>query len=78
AKPPATGAVPAPVGPLGGVVPGTGGSGTGQAVAPVPAAAPFTPSGSSGTKPWTPLGIGLGSGGLALCGVVLLGRRFGW
>jgi Squalene-hopene cyclase C-terminal domain/Prenyltransferase and squalene oxidase repeat len=78
AKPPATGAAPALPGPLGGVAPGAGGSGTGQAVTPVPAAAPFTANGSSGTKPWAPLGIGLGSGGLALCGVVLLGRRFGW
>jgi hypothetical protein len=78
AKPPATGGAPALPGPLGGVAPGAGGSGTGQAATPVPAAPPFAANGSSGTKPWAPLGIGLASGGLALCGVVLLGRRFGW
>jgi hypothetical protein len=31
-----------------------------------------------GPKPWAPLGVGLGTGGLALGGVIFLGRRFGW
>lgn len=32
----------------------------------------------NGSSPLAPLGVGLASGGLALGGVVLLGRRFGW
>jgi uncharacterized membrane protein len=48
------------------------------ATAAPPAAPPFEASDSSGPKPWTPLAIGLASGGLALGAVLLLGRRFGW
>jgi energy-coupling factor transport system substrate-specific component len=48
------------------------------APAPAPAAATFEAGGNSGPKPWAPLGIGLGSAGAALAGVLLLGRRFGW
>jgi len=43
-----------------------------------PAAPPFEASEPPGPKPWAPVGIGLGTGGLALGGVLLLGRRFGW
>jgi energy-coupling factor transport system substrate-specific component len=39
---------------------------------------PFVASENPGPKPWTPLGIGLASGGLALGGVLFLGRRFSW
>jgi Squalene-hopene cyclase C-terminal domain/Prenyltransferase and squalene oxidase repeat len=45
---------------------------------PPPAAPPFEASENSGPKPLAPLGIGLGSSGVALGGVLLLGRRFGW
>ena len=38
----------------------------------------FTASGQPGPRPWTPLGIGVATGGLALGGVLFLGRRFGW
>ncbi len=31
-----------------------------------------------GPKPLAPIGVGLGTGGLALGGVIFLGRRFGW
>lgn len=43
-----------------------------------PAAEPFTLSEKDPPQPWTPLGVGLGAAGLALGGVLLLGRRFGW
>jgi energy-coupling factor transport system substrate-specific component len=47
-----------------------------------PEAAPVAPAfeGSEppGPKPWAPVGIGLGTGGLALGGVLFFGRRFGW
>jgi Prenyltransferase and squalene oxidase repeat len=43
-----------------------------------PAAPPFEAGEMSDPKPWAPVGIGLGSGGLALGGVLFLGRRFGW
>jgi Prenyltransferase and squalene oxidase repeat len=46
--------------------------------APAPAAATFEADGNRGPTPWAPLGIGLGSAGAALAGVLLLGRRFGW
>jgi energy-coupling factor transport system substrate-specific component len=76
--PPATSGLPALPG-AAGKAKQAGEPGSGQAVAPAPAAAPFTASGPGpGPKPWAPLGIGLASGGLALAGVVLLGRRFGW
>jgi hypothetical protein len=46
---------------------------------PEPAAAPpFEADENPPPKPWAPLGIGLGTGGLALGGVLFLGRRFGW
>jgi hypothetical protein len=32
----------------------------------------------SDPEPWAPVGIGLGTGGLALGGVLFFGRRFGW
>jgi hypothetical protein len=43
-----------------------------------PAAAPFTLSDKKPPQPWTPLGVGLGVGGLVLGSVLFLGRRFGW
>jgi Prenyltransferase and squalene oxidase repeat len=46
---------------------------------PPPRAAPaFKAKDSAGPKPWAPLAAGLGSAGVALAGVLLLGRRFGW
>jgi energy-coupling factor transport system substrate-specific component len=39
---------------------------------------PFVASEQEGPKPWTPLGVGLGTGGLALGGLIFFGRRFGW
>jgi energy-coupling factor transport system substrate-specific component len=45
---------------------------------PPPAAPPFEASENPGPKPWAPLGIGLGSSGVALGSVLFLGRRFGW
>jgi energy-coupling factor transport system substrate-specific component len=49
-----------------------------EAVTPTPAAPPFEASAPDPPKPWAPLGIGLGTSGLALGGVLFLGRRFGW
>ncbi len=46
--------------------------------APQPVAPPFEASEMSDPEPWAPVGIGLGTGGLALGGVLFLGRRFGW
>ncbi|HWM63704.1 MAG TPA: prenyltransferase/squalene oxidase repeat-containing protein [Solirubrobacterales bacterium] len=43
-----------------------------------PAAPPFEASEGPGPEPWAPLGIGLGTGGLALGSVLFFGRRFGW
>lgn len=43
-----------------------------------PAAPRFEASDRSGPEPWAPIGVGLGTGGLALGGVLFLGRRFGW
>jgi energy-coupling factor transport system substrate-specific component len=43
-----------------------------------PAAPPFEASENPQPEPWAPLGIGLGTGGLALGSVLFLGRRFGW
>jgi len=51
---------------------------TPETISPFPAAAPFEASDVSGPKPWLPLGIGLAAGGLALGGVIFLGRRFSW
>lgn len=58
--------------------PGAGGAEGGPAVSSARSSEPFEASEMSGPGPWAPLGIGLGAGGLALGGVVLLGRRFGW
>jgi Prenyltransferase and squalene oxidase repeat len=61
-------------------VPGpTGEEGVAPEAAPVaPAAPPFEASPPPPPKPLTPIGIGLGTGGLALGGVLFFGRRFGW
>jgi len=72
-QPPATQGTPG-VPPPAGISPESGG----PTAAPPPAAPPFEASENPGPKPWAPLGIGLGSGGLALGGVLFLGRRFGW
>ncbi len=75
AKPPTipgTGATPA-------VPPGVGTEGETPEQAPTQAAAPsFEANDSAGPKPWAPIGVGLGTGGLALGSVLLLGRRFSW
>ena len=70
---PGTGALPA-------VPPGTGTEGEAPEEAPAqqPAAPPFEASDSAGPKPWAPIGIGLGTSGLALGSVLFLGRRFSW
>jgi Prenyltransferase and squalene oxidase repeat len=68
---PGTGA--APVTP-----PGASPEGESAESAGVPASAPFKASDDSGPKPLVPLGIGVGTAGLALGSVLLLGRRFGW
>lgn len=73
-RPPPAAEVPPAAPPSGGASP----EGAESTVAPPPAAPPFEASESSGPKPWAPLGIGVGSSGLALGGVLLLGRRFGW
>jgi energy-coupling factor transport system substrate-specific component len=73
AKPPAS---PSPLSP---VPDGTLPEGDEPETAEAPPAAPtFEASDGPGPKPWAPLGIGLASGGLALGGVLFLGRRFGW
>jgi energy-coupling factor transport system substrate-specific component len=61
-----------------GVPPGTLPPEAGLEPAPEPAAPPFEASEQDPPKPWAPLGIGLGSGGIALGSVLFLGRRFGW
>jgi prenyltransferase beta subunit len=43
-----------------------------------PAAPPFEASDNPGPKPLVPLGIGLGTSGIALGSVLFLGRRFSW
>jgi len=43
-----------------------------------PALPPFEASDNPGPKPWAPLGVGLGTGGLALGSVLFFGRRFDW
>lgn len=60
--------VPGPTGPEGIAPEGT----------TAPAAPPFEASPPDPPKPLAPVGIGLGAGGLALGGALLLGRRFGW
>ncbi|HEX8928254.1 MAG TPA: prenyltransferase/squalene oxidase repeat-containing protein, partial [Actinomycetota bacterium] len=78
--PPAAGVPPSGGAPLPGV-PGATGPGL-EGAAPETGAAtslpPFEASENAGPKPWAPVGIGLGTGGLALGGVLFLGRRFGW
>ena len=71
-EPPATGAAP--------VVPPTAApEGESAESAGAPASAPqFEASDDSGPKPLVPLGVGLGTAGLALGSVLFLGRRFGW
>jgi energy-coupling factor transport system substrate-specific component len=71
--PPATEGAPAPQ-PQGTPVP------EGEAPPPpaAPPAAPRFEASGNGPKPWTPLGVGLASGAVALGAVLLLGRRFGW
>jgi Squalene-hopene cyclase C-terminal domain/Prenyltransferase and squalene oxidase repeat len=80
------GATTAPSGSLP-VIPGQAPGAPGSIAAPptieaAPAAPPpgkpFTATGQQPPKPWTPLGVGLGAGGIALGGVIFLGRRFGW
>ncbi len=79
--PPAGTAPPLPP-PTGGTgpIPGTPETLAPEGTEPEPARAapPFKASEDPPPKPWAPLGIGLGTGGLALGGVLFLGRRFGW
>jgi energy-coupling factor transport system substrate-specific component len=78
---PSTGGSPSttPPGPGASPPPGTAPEGDEAETAPSQTPAPtFEASENPGPKPWTPLGIGLASGGLALGGVLLLGRRFSW
>ncbi len=74
--PPATGSGPGstPVPPPGTVPEGD----EPEAVPAEPAAPPFEASEPPAPSPAVPVGIGLASGGLALGGVLFLGRRFGW
>jgi energy-coupling factor transport system substrate-specific component len=75
AKPPSAKAVPAVPPPSSAP---EGEEPTPTPTAPPPAAPAFEASEKPGPKPWAPLGIGLGSAGAALGGVLFLGRRFGW
>ncbi len=74
AKPPTTGGIPG-LPPPGAIQP-EGAEPEGSPSGP--AAPPFEASENPGPKPWAPLGVGLGTGGLALGSVLFLGRRFGW
>jgi len=84
--PPATGGgssavKPPPTGGLPSVPPSGTGRSEGDEPEPStsePAAPPFKASENPGPKPWAPLGVGLGTGGLALGSVLFFGRRFGW
>lgn len=80
--PPATGGGPSitPPGAGAGAVPAPGTpEGDEAETAPSQASAPSFEAGENpGPKPWAPLGIGLASSGLALGGVLFLGRRFSW
>lgn len=84
--PPSTEVNPAVPPPASGTGPGatpappSGATPEGDEPEPVPAesAPPFEASAPPGPNPAVPVGIGLASGGLALGGVLLLGRRFGW
>ncbi len=77
-SPPALGAPATPPSAAG----GTGGEAAPDASSTAPPATDPLPLASAdddeGSSPLAPLGVGLASGGLALGGVVLLGRRFGW
>ncbi len=77
---PPTGGTPLPPTPGVPGIPATPGpEGVAPETAPVtPAAPPFEASEPPPPEPWAPVGIGLGTGGLALGGVLFLGRRFGW
>jgi hypothetical protein len=61
-------------------VPGpTGAEGTApEPTTTAPAAPPFEASEPDPPEPWAPVGIGLGTGSLALGSVLFFGRRFGW
>jgi Prenyltransferase and squalene oxidase repeat len=74
AVPPAPGTAPLPGPPA---APGLEGE-VPEPTQAAPLAPPFEASEMSDPEPWAPVGIGLGSGGLALGGVLVLGRRFGW
>jgi energy-coupling factor transport system substrate-specific component len=72
--PPGTGAgaIPAPA-------PGASPEGDRAETPPARQSAPvFEASENPGPEPWAPIGIGLASGGIALGGVLFLGRRFSW
>jgi prenyltransferase/squalene oxidase-like repeat protein len=72
--PPATGGagVPSPL------APGPTGAEGAVPEATTPAAPPFQASPPDPPEPLAPIGIGLGTGGLALGSVLFFGRRFGW
>ena len=73
ALPPAPGGIPAPAPPASSLEGDAPESSLGS-----PAAATFKASENPAPEPWAPLGVGLGSAGLALGGVLFFGRRFGW
>jgi energy-coupling factor transport system substrate-specific component len=78
---PSTPSVPPAAGsPGGGAIPTPplGEAPEGDVSEPPPAAPAFEATANAGPKPWAPIGAGLGAGGLALGGVLFLGRRFGW
>lgn len=67
------------------VLPGAGPGGPVESVPPQLESEPTPPPGKafvaskqSGPKPWTPLGVGVGAGALALGSLIFFGRRFGW
>lgn len=72
-----TPSIPPPTGGVG-PIPELPGTPAPEGTEPEPAAPPFEASENPPPEPWAPLGIGLGTGGLALGGVLFLGRRFGW
>jgi Prenyltransferase and squalene oxidase repeat len=83
AAPPSAGTSPPVVPPGTGAAPSIPPPGSPEGDAPessdAPASAPpFEASEGAGQEPWPPLGIGLATAGLALGGVLFLGRRFGW
>jgi energy-coupling factor transport system substrate-specific component len=82
AVPPSTGGVPSAPLPGTGAVPappsGVAPEGEEPEAVPRAAAPAFQAGDNPGPEPWAPLGVGLGTGGLALGGVLFFGRRFGW